>query len=80
MILVVFSGFENGGRSFVIISEAATNLHGVPLLDWAHGGRMECVQIAKRNIDLFASPRSQNVILCFAPASQNGLKGKNTRP
>ena len=21
----------------------------------------------------------QNVILCFAPASQNGLKGKNTR-
>ena len=54
-------------------------MHGVPLLDWAHGGRMECVQIAKRNIDLFASPRSQNVILCFAPASQNGLKGKNTR-
>ena len=53
--------------------------HGVPLLDWAHGGRMECVQIAKRNIDLFASPRSQNVILCFAPASQNGLKVNNTR-
>ena len=55
-------------------------MHGVPLLDWAHGGRMEgawsAFRLQKEILICSQVQGPQNVILCFAPASQNGLKGK----